>query len=199
MDHIDNNLNPHKGMLTLISLKGMFPTQSRYADSYFFKLLVEHTWFIPLQKVVAAFRVRFGHIFHRCFSNILPSERFYLGGSHSVRSYEADLAPPLGCFIDKHGKKNLVPRGGKTMLNVNIELRLPEFKKIGIVLFSDMGILSGDDFIEFEGKNMVGGTGFGIRFFTPIGPLRFDVAWKWKTEMSHERRFNWYLTFGQAF
>ncbi len=199
INHIDNNLNPTKGMLTLVSLKGMFPTISRYANSYFFKLLVEHSWFIPLQKIVAAFRVRFGHIFHRCFADIMPSERFYLGGSHSVRSYEADLAPPLGCFIDKHCKRNMVPRGGKTMLNINIELRLPEFNKVGLVLFSDMGILSGDNFVDFERKNLVGGTGFGVRYFTPIGPLRFDIAWKWKKETNLERSFNWYLTFGQAF
>ena len=186
-------------MLTLVSLKGMFPKISRYANSYFFKLLVEHTLFMPLQKVIAAFRVRFGHIFHRCFADIMPNERFYLGGSHSLRSYEADLAPPLGCFIDKHGKRNIVPRGGKTMLNVNIELRLPEFNKVGFVLFSDMGILSGDNFIDFEQRNFVGGTGFGVRYFTPIGPLRFDIAWKWKKETNHEQSFNWYLTFGQAF
>lgn len=199
IDHVDNNLNPTKGMLTLISLKGMFPTTSCYINSYFFKLLVEHSWFVPLYKVVAAFRVRFGHIFHRCFADILPSERFYLGGSHSVRSYDADLAPPLGCFIDNHGKKNIVPRGGKTMLNMNIEFRLPEFNKLGFVLFCDMGILSGDDFVHFTRNNIVGGTGFGVRYFTPIGPLRFDIAWKWKKEIKQERSFNWYLTFGQAF
>ncbi len=199
INHLDNNLNPTKGMLTLVSLKGMFPTTEHYAHSYFFKLLVEHSWFVVWAKVVAAFRVRFGHIFHRCFADILPNERFYLGGSHSVRSYDADLVPPLGCFIDKHGKKNIVPRGGKTMLNINIELRLPEWKKIGLVLFSDMGVLSGDNFIDFEHQHFVGGTGVGIRYFTPIGPLRFDIAWKWKKEAAHERRFNWYLTFGQAF
>ena len=199
IDHLDNNLNPSKGMLTLISLKGMFPTSRAYTDSYFLKLLIEHSFFVPIAQAVAAFRIRFGHIFHRCFSDIMPNERFYLGGSHSVRSYEADLAPPLGCFIGMDGKQNIVPRGGKTMINLNAELRLPVFNKFGIVIFQDFGMLSGDDFIGFNEKNIVGGSGCGIRYFTPIGPLRFDIAWKWRKQLPQEHDFNWYITFGQAF
>ncbi len=199
IDHLDTSLNPHKGMFTLISLKGMFPTCAQFANSYFLKLLVEHSWFVPIERAVIAFRFRFGHIFHRCFADIMPNERFYLGGSHSVRSYETDLAPPLGCFIDAKGKKNIVPRGGKTMLNINTELRLPEFNKVGVVIFQDMGILSGDDFIDFNSKNIVGGIGFGVRYFTPIGPLRFDIAWKWRKHVPEEHGYNWFVTFGQAF
>lgn len=198
INHLDNNLNPTKGMSTLINLKGMFPTSSTYADSYFVKLLVEHSWFAPIAQAVVAFRIRFGHIFHRCFSDIMPNERFYLGGSHSVRSYETDLAPPLGCFEDAKGK-NIVPRGGKTMFNLNVELRLPPLKKMGFVIFQDLGILCGDNFSDFTSRNIVSGSGFGVRYFTPIGPLRFDIAWKWKREFSKEHPFNWFVTLGQAF
>src|SRR5262249_39959955 len=157
-----------------MSVKGMFPTTRQYAQSYFVKMLVEHSWFLSIATAVTAFRLRFGHIFHRVFEDIVPNERFYLGGSHSIRSYAPDLAPPLGCFIDDKGTKNIVPRGGKTMLNVNIELRLPPIKKICVVLFNDAGLLCGDDFVDFNSSNLAAGTGFGFRYFTPIGPLRFD-------------------------
>lgn len=199
IDRLDSNINPTRGMFTLMSLKGMFPTTSQFSNSYFIKLLVEHSWFVPLKQAVAAFRVRFGHIFHRNFCDIMPNERFYLGGSHSIRSYVADLAPPLGCFVDGDGNDCFVPRGGKTMLNLNAELRLPTYRKFGVVLFTDTGLLCGDDFKDFNSSNVVGGSGVGLRYFTPIGPLRLDLAWKWKKHIPQEHRFNWYLTFGQAF
>ncbi len=199
VDLLDNNLYPTQGMFSLLSLKGMFPTKKQFSNSYFIKMLVEHSWFIPLKQIVAAFRFRFGHIFHRKFSDIMPSERFYLGGSNSVRSYETDLAPPTSIFIDDDGKKHVVPRGGKTMFNVNIELRIPVAPKAGFVLFQDLGLLCGDSFADFSAGRLVAGTGFGMRYHTPIGPLRFDIGWKWRREQPEERGFNWVLTFGQAF
>ncbi|EKD48691.1 MAG: surface antigen [uncultured bacterium] len=199
VDLLDNNLYPSKGTFTIFSCKGMFPTSDRFSHSYFFKLLVEHSWFIPMRRIVAAFRFRFGHIFHKQFKDIMPNERFYLGGGNSIRSYETDLAPPTGEFIDDDGKPHAVPRGGKTMLNLNAELRIPVAKKAGIVLFQDLGLLNGDSFADVAMANVVAGTGFGLRFFTPIGPLRFDIGWKWKKDRPDERSFNWILTFGQAF
>ena len=122
-----------------------------------------------------------------------------MGGSHSLRGYEADLAPPLGIFSDNDADDHVVPRGGKSMLNGNIELRFPIAKKIGCVLFQDFGALSGDNFADFKPHNILGATGFGARFFTPLGPLRFDIGWKWKRQQLVERAYAWFLTFGQAF
>ena len=196
---LDSSLNPSQGTFSLISCKGMFPTDTTFKDTFFVKVLAEHSWFIPMQKVIGAFRIRIGHIFHRLFKDIMPNERFYLGGAHSIRSYESDLAPPLGEFVDQEGKCRIVPRGGKTMFNANAELRIPTFKNTYLVVFQDLGILSGDDFCDFKPDNLAAGTGFGVRYLTPIGPLRFDVAWKWKRHPLDEQRFNWFLTFGQAF
>ena len=73
------------------------------------------------------------------------------------------------------------------------------FERVRFVLFQDIGLLSGDNFVDFTPNNIVAGTGFGLRFLTPIGPLRFDIAWKWKKQLPDERAYNWFLTFGQAF
>jgi Outer membrane protein/protective antigen OMA87 len=196
---LDNNLNPSRGNFSLLSCKGMFPTNDSFAQSFFIKVLVEHSFFFPVGPVVTAWRLRVGHIFHRLFADVMPSERFYLGGANSVRSYQTDHAPPLGVFIDDDGNSQLVPRGGKTMVNMNAELRIPTFKNVGLVLFQDMGVLSGDAFAGFHANNIVAGTGVGVRLFTPIGPLRLDVACKWKKLYPRESRLNWFLTFGQAF
>lgn len=199
LERLDDVLNPTKGGICLFSLKMMIPIVKKYKDSFFFKGLFEQSFFIPMKKVVAALRFRCGHIFYREFSGIMPSERFYLGGSHSLRGYEADLAPPLGIFTDDDGKQHVVPRGGKTMLNVNIELRFPVWRKIGGVVFQDLGALSGTMFADFKTQDLLASTGFGIRVFTPLGPLRFDIGWRWRKQLQIERSFAWFLTFGQAF
>lgn len=196
---LDNALNPTSGGVSLFSLKGMIPVLGKYKNSFFFKALFEQSLFIPMKSVVAALRFRCGHIFYREFSAIMPSERFYLGGSHSLRGYEADLAPPLGIFRDDDGKEHIVPRGGRTMVNANVELRFPLYKKIGAVIFQDVGALSGRMFADFKPADMLGATGFGLRVFTPIGPLRFDIGWRWRKQIPIERSFAWFLTFGQAF
>ncbi len=198
-ERVDDVLNPTQGGIGLISLKGMFPLKHKYKDTSFFKVMAEQSFFIPLKCVVAAFRFRCGHIFYREFAGIMPSERFYLGGSHSLRSYESDLAPPVGVFEDYNGKKHIVPRGGRTMVNGNIELRFSLYKKMGAVLFQDLGALSGTMFANFKRQDILASTGFGVRFFTPIGPLRFDIGWKWRKQIPEERSFAWFLTFGQAF
>ncbi len=199
VDRLDNNLNPTCGSFSLLNIKGMFPAKSQYARSFFIKFLVEHSMFFPIGPAVAAFRLRFGHIFHRLFCEIMPTERFYLGGSHSIRSYATDLAPPLGCFIDEKGKRCLVPRGGKTMVNFNAEIRIPLFQNAGFVIFQDIGALSSDQFADFKLDHVAAGTGFGVRYLTPIGPLRFDLAWKWSKQVPGEHSYNWFLTFGHAF
>ena len=196
---LDDPLYPTRGGASLFSLKGMIPLVPKYKDSFFFKVLFEQSLFVPIKSVVIALRFRCGHIFYREFSAIMPSERFYLGGSHSLRGYEADLAPPLGVFIDDEGEQHLVPRGGRTMVNANSELRFPIYKKVGGVLFQDLGALSGTMFADFKTQDILAATGFGIRVFTPIGPLRFDIGWRWRKQIPIERSFAWFLTFGQAF
>lgn len=199
IDVLDNKINPTKGTLTVLSCKGMFPLHKLHMDGYFVRLLLEQSCFFAISPLVVALRFRLGHIFHQEFSAIMPAERFYLGGSRSVRSYESDLAPPIGEFIDQQGKVHTVPRGGKSMMNGNIELRFPVFKNFSGVVFQDIGLLSGDSFADLKIDHLVAGTGFGLRYTTPIGPLRFDIGWKWYSIKPFERSYAWFLTFGNAF
>lgn len=198
-DFLDNTLDPTRGSLTLLSLKGMFPIGKVDRRAYFLKLQLEQSLFIPLEPFILCLRVRLGHIFHQDFKNIMPTERYYLGGSHSIRSYDPDRCPPLGEFVDSKGCVQCVPQGGKSMANINIEVRVPVYKQLGVAFFQDIGALSTDRIIDVKKSDVLAGTGFGIRYKTPIGPLRFDIAWKWKTTHKHESRYAWFLTFGHAF
>ncbi len=199
IDCLDNKLDPTTGTLTLLSMKGMFPIGGPKQNSFFVKMLLEQSLFVPLKKVVLAIRGRVGHIFHRDFSAISPIERFYLGGSHSLRGYDSDLAPPVSLFVDARGERYLVPRGGKSLLNVNAELRIPFANNFGFTLFQDAGMLSKDNFADFSAGNLLAATGFGLRYNTPLGPLRFDIGWKWGRRIPLERSFAWFLSLGNAF
>jgi outer membrane protein assembly factor BamA len=199
LDYVDNRLDPKCGSFTLFSCKGMVPLNRLHSHAYFVRVSVEQSFFMPFYSTVFALRVRCGHIFNQHLKNIVPIERFYLGGANSVRSYETDRCPPLGVFVDDNECVQYVPRGGKTLVNMNVEMRFPIYKQVRGVLFQDCGYLSGNFLNWNEESALVAGTGFGLRYITPLGPVRFDIAWKWHRSYPHESPYAWFVTLGQAF
>lgn len=197
LDLLNDKLNPTKGMFALATLKGMFPLKE---NSSYVKLLIEEGVFIPVGSMVLATRMRFGHIFRKTFTSIMPPERFYLGGANSLRGYQTDKCPPLGSFVDEKGLTQWVAQGGKSMLNVNIELRFPvSTRPFYGVIFQDFGVLEEEVTTLLKSKKPLAATGFGIRYITPIGPLRFDIGWKWNKQTKEDTSYAWFLTFGHAF
>jgi len=199
IDLLDDKVNPRKGMFSIATLKAMFPLRE---SSYLIRILVEQGMFFPLVKehdITCASRIRFGHIFRETFSKIMPPERFYLGGANSIRGYLPDACSPLGSYVDESGVTQRVPQGGRTMVNANFELRLPVFQDFGCVLFQDFGALVEDISVLGTGSGQLAASGFGIRYQTPLGPLRFDIGWKWSKPFPEDSRYAWFLTFGHAF
>lgn len=199
VDYVDNRLSPRTGVFMLCSLKGMFPVGKLGIQGYFVRMLIEQSFYIPLDPIVFAFRVRLGHIFHKDFSSIMPSERFYLGGANSIRGYERDMAPPLGVFDDPKRGPQYVPQGGKSMFNMILEARFPIYKSFGLAIFEDIGVLSSNGFRDITERGVLSATGFGLRYETPLGPLRFDLGWRWKASDPVRPMYAWFLSLGQAF
>lgn len=198
LDYLDDKLNPTRGSLSVISCKGMFPWKEHATT--FFKIMFEQSAFYPARPgTVLAGRIRFGHIFQNDFSRIMPTERFYLGGENSLRGYDYDHVPPLGIYIDEDGHKQHVPHGGRSMVNINMEVRIDLFDRLSGVLFQDIGTLIQKDFAEIKGGRLFAASGFGFRYHTPIGPLRFDMGFKWKKRFPSDLRYAWFLTLGHAF
>ncbi len=210
---VDNLLNPSNGHMSFLSCKAMFDFDNK---TTFFKILFEHSLYFSLgQRATVALRGRLGHLFNRCFDQINPIERFYLGGACTLRGYERDYCPPYGRLTkpiyDQHAGLpacandiwRYAPQGGRSMFNVNAEIRFNVYNNIGVVIFNDFGALFKDSMyneLKSWSDNFFAGSGFGLRYNTPIGPARFDVGWKWKHQYpDFEARCVWYLTLGQAF
>jgi len=218
IDKLDNRIDPHKGTLTFVTLKAMIPENK---GSLFARLLFEQSFFHPLwqNKLILASRIRLGHIFRRSFDQIMPIDRFYLGGPYSVRGYEKDALPPIG-VTEKNSAGTIIReftitsdddlpkdpsitreftiQGGSTMVNGNIELRFPLVKSLGGVVFQDIGVLSQTGFLGLKGT-WFPSSGFGLRYKTPIGAIRFDIGWKWRRRLPGDVSYSWYLTVGEAF
>ncbi len=127
------------------------------------------------------------------------SERFFAGGDTTVRGWALDR---LGskAVLDENGVSN----GGNGLVIFNAELRLPILrqKSLGGAIFADAGnVFAAARDIDLGDLRVA--AGFGIRWKSPVGPLRMDFAWKLHpitfANGQPENRFAWYVTIGQAF
>lgn len=117
-----------------------------------------------------------------------PDQRFYGGGSATVRGFKYQSVGPL--FADGN------PIGGAAIDAGTIEFRQRLFGDYGAAAFIDAGQVSADS-MPFSGTLRVG-AGIGARYYTPIGPVRLDLAVP-LNRPPHGDRFELYLGLGQAF
>lgn len=99
--------------------------------------------------------------------DLILSERFYAGGANTVRGYPEDTLGGLDFFGE--------PVPGQATVVLNQELRFPLYRWIRGVGFVDAGnVFTRVD--ELSLGSLKVGTGFGLRFATPLGLLRLDLA-----------------------
>ncbi len=105
-------------------------------------------------------------------SYLIKTHKYVLGGVNSVRGYGLDrIYIPVGGARIPSGED-----GGLAMLNYQLEFRFPLVWNLGGVLFHDAGrVWSGFQDVELP-LLMTAGT--GLRYDTPVGPIRLDVGWK---------------------
>lgn len=197
INYVDHDVNPKNGLFLFASLKTMIPFDLRATG--LLKLMIENGYYISWHSITTALRIRFGNIFMQNFETIMPPERFYLGGGNSLRGYQPDKCPPLGTYIDEDGNTQWVSQGGKSMVNANMEIRFPlPIPNLQGALLQDFGILAPNVYDIFHTFKPLAATGFGIRYITPLGPLRFDIGWKWHKQYEQDVSYAWFLTFGYA-
>ena len=106
-----------------------------------------------------------------------------------MRGYALDFVGPLDDDDD--------PVGGLSALEAGVELRAPLSGDIGGVVFVEAGSVSTEMFPDFADGVQVA-AGLGLRYHSPIGPIRFDVAVP-VNGRSADDAFQIYFSIGQAF
>jgi translocation and assembly module TamA len=123
-----------------------------------------------------------------------PDQRFYAGGSGTIRGYQYQSVGPV--FPPGTPAAGL-PIGGTAMTDGSVELRQRFGTNFGGVAFMDAGQVSASlKAVPDEFKIGVGG---GVRYYTPIGPIRFDIAVPASKRLPKQDTFEFYIGLGQAF
>lgn len=148
------------------------------------------------------------------FTHDIPlPERFFMGGSESHRGFSINQAGP-------RDPNTGFPIGGNALFFNSFELRMPfANNRFGFVIFHDAGnvyssirrmkLLKIHQNSPTDLDYTVHAVGAGIRYKTPVGPLRFDVGYdlnppRYQTdiqtlEVKQLPRFNFFLSIGQSF
>ena len=125
------------------------------------------------------------------------SERFYAGGDTTVRGYTLDRLGDTDT-IDQDG----FPLGGDAVVIFNGELRFPVTRTLGGVVFVDAGNVFAR-VTQLDLSRIRATTGFGVRYKSPIGPLRVDLGFKLDPQVlpdgTRERGYALHISVGQAF
>ncbi|WOI56001.1 autotransporter assembly complex family protein [Palleronia sp. LCG004] len=118
------------------------------------------------ERVTLAGRLQGGSIVGADLAQVPNEYRFYSGGGGSVRGQQYQS---LGITLDG------VESGGASYLGLSAEIRTEITESIGVVAFADYGLV-GPDATPGSDANSHSGAGLGLRYLTPIGPIRLDVA-----------------------
>jgi translocation and assembly module TamA len=156
--------------------------KSRLEYSHYFQVL-------EAPRVVLAGRTAIGTLFGASRADVPADLRFYAGGGGSVRGFAFQTAGELD---DKND-----PIGGRSLFEASGEVRVRVTEIIGVVAFIDAGAAFTSPYPDFDDELRVG-AGPGVRYFSPIGPLRLDVGFPVNPRDSDDA-FQLYISIGQAF
>jgi len=160
-------------------------SQIRMATYYDF----EHLFDTGAGRSVLAARALAGFAQGAGTFSLPPDQRFYGGGSGTIRGYRYQSVGPQ--FPDG------TPQGGTAITAVGVEFRQRIGANYGFAVFADSGQVSAS--LRSLASSFYTGLGAGIRYYTPIGPVRFDFAVPLKRYISNGDPFVIYVGLGQAF
>jgi outer membrane protein assembly complex protein YaeT len=155
-------------------------TRGLASQSSFFRLLGKNSTYYKVGDAIIARSITFGWINNFGSGEIPLPERFFSGGGSTHRGFPDNQAGPRDLTTG-------FPLGGTATLQHQLEYRFPlSGENIHGVFFHDMGnVFSSLDALSFRVKQrnlqdfdyMEHAVGFGVRYKTPIGPVRLDLAY----------------------
>ncbi|MEL6963352.1 MAG: autotransporter assembly complex family protein [Pseudomonadota bacterium] len=190
-DHSNDLLNPSRGGRLSIENEPFVDVTGR--DVAFNKTTIGYSRYVRLKRtnpqLILAARTRAGFLFGAERNNVPADERFFAGGGGSVRGFGFQLAGELDEGDD--------PIGGRSLFELAGEIRGQFTESLGAAVFVDSGTAFKSVAPDFDEPLRIG-AGTGLRYFSPIGPIRLDVGVPINGR-DNDDNFQIYVSIGQAF
>lgn len=177
----DDVLNPTRGVLATLTVT---PTTGTRTFTQIDATARTRINFGPEKKFTAAVRGRVGSTVGIALDDLPENKRFFSGGGGSVRGYGFQLAGPVEFGRDENSDiilnddgdiDQVIPLGGRSIVEGAFEMRYRITDTIQAAAFVDAGTVA-DTVLPNFSRDIFVGVGAGVRYFTPVGPLRVDVA-----------------------
>jgi len=204
-DSRDKPLDAHRGLFSTLDL-GITP-RALGSSASFAKLFGQFAYYKPVRNVVFANSIRLGLVKAFAGSFVPTSELFFSGGGTTLRGFPINQAGPqrvvpfCNVLEGQSGCVNVtVPVGGRQLFILNSEVRFPLgiMKHLGGVVFYDGGnVYSAINLRNFV-DNYSNTIGVGLRYETPIGPIRVDIG-RNLNPVPGISPTQYYITLGQSF
>jgi len=168
---------------------------SRYFD-------LEKLGWTPVGRSVFALRALLAEAYGAGQFSLPPDQRFYGGGSATIRGYEYQSVGPVF-----PGTSPPIPTGGTGLRAAGVEFRQRLWTNFGTAVFVDAGKVTADpctyaqvtgSALRASGCQTSVGYGTGLRYYTPIGPVRLDIALPAR-RLPGGNAFDIYVGLGQSF
>lgn len=190
---LDRYMNPTSGMKSSISFT--YSGGVLMGDDEYLRAIGDHSQYWPLW---------FDHVFHAHAQvgwmgeqfgkddDIPTSRKFYLGGMSTVRGYK-------NRYISPRDPETGDRIGGTRQAFMNLEYLFPLMEEMGIqgLFFFDAGQVWGEgESMDFEFEKSVG---TGIRWYSPMGPLRLEYGYALDTIREQGSKSKLEFTIGQFY
>lgn len=184
-------MDPTKGIVLHLKTTPTLQTQSPcFAYTNHFMSVAAYQPFGCNDRFVLAGKATLGSIWGASKHNIPPSERFYAGSDTLLRGYHYLTVSPLNEFNK--------PIGGRSLMVYSLEARMRVWDPFGVVFFYDVGNVYSQSLPQFDHKQLQS-AGIGLRYHTPVGPIRLDLAFPFNPRKHLDGPVQLYFSIGQSF
>ena len=194
----DNVLDARRGYMAALHLEQAGKWLG--GDYDYYELTTEGRYYKAFGRAVVAVRLRAGSIDGIGDTpehlTVPFYKRYFLGGATNLRGWGRYEVAPLS---------NGLPMGGHSFMNFSTEIRVPIWKQLGGVLFVDGGNAWENPW-DFNLNDLRYDAGPGLRYNTPIGPIRADLGFQLNpipgllvNGEPEPRQFRFHFSIGQSF
>lgn len=161
------------------------------SPTYFGVVSTGGSYYLPVigeDRLVMATRARVSSILSGDLEDVPVNQLLFAGGGSSVRGFGFRSISPVSLGDET---------GGRFLAETGLEARIKVTDSFGFVTFVDAGVVEEEPFPNFKERINVG-VGGGLRYYSPVGPIRFDLAFPLHRRAG-DSLFEFYISLGQAF